>query len=82
MTRLKLASGAITITGAGADDASKRLHERNKGLILKTCAPFTDCISEINNIEIDYVKHVDVIMPIYNLIKYSNNYSKTSRGLW
>ena len=41
-----LLSGTITITGAGADDAAKRLDERNKGVIFKNCAPFTDCISE------------------------------------
>ena len=42
-----LVSGTITITGAGADDAAKRLDERNKGVIFKNCAPFTDSISEI-----------------------------------
>ena len=43
-----LLSGTITITGAGADDAAKRLDEINKGVIFKNCAPFTDCISERN----------------------------------
>ena len=42
-----LVKGTITITGAGNDDAAKRLDERNKGVIFKNCAPFTDCISEI-----------------------------------
>ena len=49
---------------------------------MKNCAPFTDCISEINNIQIDNAKDIDVLMPMYNLIEYSNNYSKTSRSLW
>ena len=40
-----LVSGTITITEAGADDAAKRLDERNKGAIFKNFAPFTDCIS-------------------------------------
>ena len=44
--------------------------------------PFTDCISEINNTQIDNAKYIDVIMPMYNLIKYSNNYSKKSGSLW
>ena len=39
-----LVSGTIAITGAGADGAVKRLHEINKGVIFKNCAPFTDCI--------------------------------------
>ena len=44
-----LAIGTITITGTGVNDAAKRLDERNKGVIFKNCAQFTDCISEINN---------------------------------
>ena len=44
-----LVSGTVTITGAGADDAAKRLDERNKGVIFKNCAPFTESISEINS---------------------------------
>ena len=59
-----LVSGTITITGAGADDAAKRLDERNKVVIFKNCAPFTDCISEINNTQIDNAKYIDVEMPM------------------
>ena len=44
-----LVSGTITIDAAGVDDASKRLDERNKGVMYKNCAPFTDSISKINN---------------------------------
>ena len=32
--------------------------------------PFTDCISEINNTEIDNEKYIDVVIPMYNLIEY------------
>ena len=42
------------MTGAGADDATSRIDERNKGVIFKNCALFTDCISEIKNTQIDY----------------------------
>ena len=77
-----LVSGTITIDGAGADDAAKQLDEINKGVIFKNFASFTDCISEINNTEIDNAKELNVGMPIYNLIEYSNNYSKTSGGSW
>ena len=77
-----LVSGTITITAAGADDAAKRLNERNKAVIFKNCAPFTDCISEINNTQTDNAKYRDVVMPMYNLIEYSNNYLKTSGSLW
>ena len=76
-----LASGTITITGAGADDTAKWLDERNKGVIFKNCAPFTDCISEINNTQIDNANYRDVVIPMYNLIEYSDNCPKTSGSL-
>ena len=77
-----LVKGTITITGAGDDDAAKRLDERNKGVIFKNCAPFTKCISRINNTDIDTAQDIDIVMPMYNLIEYSDNYSKTSGSLW
>ena len=43
---------------------------------------FTDYISEINNTQIDNAKAIDVVMPMYSLIEYSKNYSKTSVSLW
>ena len=77
-----LVKRTITITGAGDDDASKQLHERNKGVIIfKNCAPFTKCISRINNTDIDNAQDIDIVMPMYNLIEYSGNYSKTG-SLW
>ena len=45
-------------------------------------APFIDCISEINNTQIDNAKYLDVVMPMYNLIEYSHNYSKILGSLW
>ena len=48
----------------------------------KNCAPFTNCISEINNTQIDNVKDIDIVMPMFNLIEYSDNYAKTSGSLW
>ena len=43
---------------------------------------FTDYISEINNIQIDNAKAIDVVMTMYSLVEYSKNYSKTSVSLW
>ena len=57
-------NGTITITGAGADDAAKRLDERNKGVIFKNFAPFTDCINKINNTQVDSAKDRDVVMSV------------------
>ena len=48
----------------------------------KHCAPLTDCMSKINNTQIDNAKDIDVVIPIYNLTEYSDNYSKTSESLW
>ena len=61
-----------------AAQAGDNPNNSNKILVFKNCAPFTGCISEINNIQTDNAKHIDIIMPMYNLIEYSNNYSKTS----
>ena len=71
-----LVKGTITITGAGDNDAAKRLDERNKGVIFKKCAPFTKCISRINNKGIDDAQDIGIVMPMHNLIEYSDNYSK------
>ena len=54
----------------------------NKKIIFKTCVPFTDCINKINNIQVHTAKDFDIVMSMYNLIEYSDNYSKTSRSLW
>ena len=59
----------------------RRLGKRNNEVIFKNCAPFTDCISEINNTQIDDAKYKDVVMPMYNSIEYSDNFSKTSGSL-
>ena len=48
----------------------------------KICAPFTDRISKINNTEVDNAKDIDIVMPMFNLIEYSGNYSKTPGSLW
>ena len=76
-----LVSGTITITAAGNDDAARRLDERNKGVITKNCAQFTDCISHIYNTQIDNPKYIDNVMPMYNLIECSDNYLKAPGSL-
>ena len=73
--------GTITITGAGDDAAARQLDERNKRVTFKNCSPFTKCISRINNTDIDNAKDIDIVMSMYNLIEYSDNYSKSSWSL-
>ena len=78
-----LVKGTITFIGERDDAAARQADERDKGVIFKNCAPFINCKSEINNTEIDNAKDIDIIMPMYNLIEYSDNYySKTSGCLW
>ena len=63
-----LVKGIITSMGAGADAAVRQQEEIDKGVAFKNCAPFTNCISEINNTQIDNAKDIDIVMPMYNLI--------------
>ena len=60
-------------TSAGADTATRQADERNKGVTFKNCAPFIKYISRINNTEIDNTNGTDIVMPMYNLIEYSDN---------
>ena len=60
----------------------KEQTKKNKGVIFKNCAPFTNCISNINNTQIHNAEYIDFVVPMYNLKEYSDNYSKTSGCLW
>ena len=55
---------------------------RNKKVLFKSCAPFTSCISKVNNAQVDNTKDIDVVMRMYNLIEYSDIHSKTTGSLW
>ena len=50
----------------------------NKNVIFRNCAPLTNCTSRINNIQVDDAHYIDVVMSMYNLIEYSDKYSKIS----
>ena len=54
----------------------------DKKLTFKNNAPFTSCISKINNTLIDNAEDLDIVIPMYNLLEYSKNYRKTTEGLW
>ena len=77
-----LVKGTMTTVGAGNEATARQADERDKGVIFKNCAPFIHCISEINNTQVDNAKDIDIVMPMYNLIEYSDNYAKTSGSLW
>ena len=75
-----LVKGNITVNNtAGAGAAT---NNTNKNVVFKHCAPYANCIIKINNNLIDNDKYIDTVMPMYNLIKYSDNYSKTSGSVW
>ena len=76
-----IVKGTITITGAGDDAAARQADERDKGETFQNSGPFTKCIGRINNTDIDNAHDIDIVMPMYNLIEYSDNYSKTSGSL-
>ena len=58
-------------------DASAAVNNTNKKVIFKNCAPFTNCISEINNTQVDDSQEIDIVMPMNNSIEYCDAYSKT-----
>ena len=75
-----LVRGNITVNNTAAVAAAA--NNTNKKIIFKNFAPCTSCISKINNTRIDNAQYIDIIIPMYNLIEYSDNYSKTSGSLW
>ena len=67
--------GTITVTDP--DNA-----KRNKSIAFQNNAPFINCISKINGVQIDNAEDLDVVMPMYKLLEYSKNYRKTRGSLW
>ena len=68
--------GRITVEGDNDDKT------RNKKLIFKNNALVRSCILKINNTFIDNAEDLDIVMSMYNLLEYSDNYSLTSGSLW
>ena len=66
------ATGDVTATGGDA----------NTRVVFKNCAPFMKCIPHINNEHVDNANNLGIIMRMYNLTEYSDNYSDTSGCLW
>ena len=62
----------ISVTGGDA----------NTKVAFKNCSLFRKCRTEINETFVDDAQHINIAMPMYNLIEYSDNYSDTSGSLW
>ena len=73
----------IVVKGVVTVSAEERVRdEMNRDFVLKNNAPFISCISKINGVLIENAEDLDIVMPMYNLLEYSKNYSKTSDSLW
>ena len=48
----------------------------------RNCAPFTKCITKVDRKTINDAEDLDLVMPMYNRIEYSSNYSETTGSLW
>ena len=57
-----LVKGKTTVTGTGDDAGARQADERDKNIAFKNFAPFTNCIIEINNIQIDNCKDIDIFI--------------------
>ena len=66
-----LVRGDIIVTEAPATQVS-----------FKNCATFTKCITKIDGTIIGHAEDLNLVMPIYNLVEYSSNYSETTGSLW
>ena len=67
-----LVTGNITATGGNA----------NTKVAFKNCAPLTRCVTHINDEHVETAETLDIIMPMYNLLEYSDNYADSSASLW
>ena len=72
--------GPITVPNTTAQGVN--LNNMNKKVTFKNYASFINCISEVDNTQVDDAHDIDVVMPMYSLIEYSVTYSKTSGCLW
>ena len=70
-----VAKGTVTITDPNNNAYDKKLAFKNNG-------SFMSCISKINKTLIDDTEDLDIVMPMYNLLEYSKNYSITTESFW
>ena len=73
-------SGTILVENTATQGADA--NNNNKKVVFENCAPFTNCISAINNTKVDNAKDIDIVVPMYKFVEYSDNYLKTSGSLW
>ena len=67
-----LVTGDIKVAAVAADT----------NVAFKNCAPFTRCVTHINDEHVETTENLDIIMPMYNLIEFSDNYADSSGSLY
>ena len=77
---MHLVKGTITVPNTAAAGAT--VNNTNEKVVLKNFASFTDCITEVNNTQVDDGQKIDIVMPTHNLVEYSAAYLKISGSLW
>ena len=77
-----IVKGTIKITEAGANATVRQGNEKNKQVIHKNCALFNNCVSKVNNNQVDNTKELHIVILMYNLIRYSYDTTKTLGNLW
>ena len=86
-----LVTGNITVTRtiavsagspAGTEPQRKQPLNAATQVIFRNCAPFEKCSTDIDGTLVDETNFINITMPMYNLIKYSDNYSDSSGSLW
>ena len=86
-----LVTGNITVTRiiavpagspVGTQPQSKRVLTEHTQIVFKNCAPFKGCRTETNDTFVGYADFINITIPMYNLIEYSDNYSDASGSLW
>ena len=75
-----IVNGTITVTAAAG--ANNTRNKKNRKLILKNNAPFVSCITRINGELIEDADDLDIVMPMYNLLEYSKNHTRTIGWLY
>ena len=72
----------VLVKEAKKCETSAASNNAYKKVTFKNCAPFTNCISRINNAQIDDAIDIDIVIPLYDFIEYSDSCSKTPGILW
>ena len=67
-----LVTGDIKVAAVAADTK----------VAFKNCAPFTRFATHVSDEHVETAENLDIIMPMYNLIEYSENYADSSRSLY